>query len=85
MHGSGRPPGGGHGSPLQDSCLENPTGRGARRAAVHGVGQDCLKRLHSHSPPQPASSAGSPVFMAGCKPLLCCWSWWEVGKHIEMG
>ena len=30
-------PGGGNGSPLQYSCLENPMGRGAWRAAVHGV------------------------------------------------
>ena len=29
MPGSGRPPGGGHGSPLQYSCLENPMDRGA--------------------------------------------------------
>ena len=30
-------PGGGHGNPLQYSCLENPMGRGAWRATVHGV------------------------------------------------
>ena len=30
-------PGGGHGNALQYSCLENPMGRGARWAAVHGV------------------------------------------------
>ena len=35
--GSGRSPGGGHGNPLQDSCLENPMDRGAWQAAVHGV------------------------------------------------
>ena len=35
--GSGRPPGGGHGSPLQYSCLENPTTRGVWWATVHGV------------------------------------------------
>ena len=35
--GSGRSPGGGHGTPLQSSCLENPMDRGAWRAAVHGV------------------------------------------------
>ena len=35
--GSGRSPGGGHGSPLQYSCLENPVDRGDWRAAVHGV------------------------------------------------
>ena len=35
--GLGRPPGGGHGNPLQYSCLENPMDRGTLRAAVHGV------------------------------------------------
>ena len=35
--GSGRSPGGGHGNPLQCSCLENPMDGGAWRAAVHGV------------------------------------------------
>ena len=35
--GSGRSPGGGNGSPLQCSCLENPMDRGAWRATVHGV------------------------------------------------
>ena len=33
----GRFPGGGHGNPLQDSCLENPMDRGVQWAAVHGV------------------------------------------------
>ena len=37
--GWGRSPGGGHGSPLQCSCLENPTDRGAWRATVHGAAQ----------------------------------------------
>ena len=35
--GWGRSPGGGHGNPLQYSCLENPMDRGAWRAAVRGV------------------------------------------------
>ena len=35
--GLGRSPGGGHGSPLQYPCLENPMDRGARWTAVHGV------------------------------------------------
>ena len=35
--GLGRSPGGGHGNPLQYSCLENPTGRGAWWATAHGV------------------------------------------------
>ena len=37
--GSGRPFGGGHGNPLQCSCLENPMGRGVWQATVHGVTQ----------------------------------------------
>ena len=31
VHGLGRSPGGGHGNPLQYSCLENPRDRGAWR------------------------------------------------------
>ena len=34
--GSGRSPGGGHGNPLQYSCLENSMDRGAWQASVHG-------------------------------------------------
>ena len=34
---SGRCPGGGHGNPLQYSCLENPMDRGAWQATVHRV------------------------------------------------
>ena len=36
---SGRSPGGGHGYPLQYSCLESPMDRGAWRATVHGVAE----------------------------------------------
>ena len=35
--GLGRSPGGGHGNPLQCSCLENPMDRGAWRATDHRV------------------------------------------------
>ena len=35
--GSERSSGEGNGNPLQYSCLENPTDRGAWRATVHGV------------------------------------------------
>ena len=35
--GSGRPRGGGHGNPLQDSCLENPMDREAWQSPAHGV------------------------------------------------
>ena len=37
--GSGRSPGGGHGNPLQYSCLENPMDRGTWQAVVHGVAE----------------------------------------------
>ena len=37
ISGSGRSPGGGHGNPLQYSCLENPMDREAWQATVHGV------------------------------------------------
>ena len=37
--GSGRSPGGGHGNPLQCSCLDSPMDRGAWRATVHGVAE----------------------------------------------
>ena len=34
---SGTSPGGGHGNPLQFSCLGNPMARGAWQPTVHGV------------------------------------------------
>ena len=37
--GSGRSPGGGHGNPLQYSCLENPMDRGAWGSTEHGVAE----------------------------------------------
>jgi len=42
MHGSGRSPGGGHGNPLQYSCLENPVDRGGLQPIeLHRVRHDC--------------------------------------------
>ena len=35
--GLGGSPGGGHGNPLQCSCLETPVDRGAWWATVHGI------------------------------------------------
>ena len=49
--GSGRSPGGQHGSPLLYSCLENPTGREAWWATIHRVKKSCtqLKWLSRHT------------------------------------
>ena len=47
--GSERSPGGGNGSPLQYSCLENPMNRGAWQATVHDVAQNqTLLSLYTH-------------------------------------
>ena len=49
--GSGRSPGGGHGNPLQYSCLENPMDRGVWWATVHGVAKSwpLLKQLRTQA------------------------------------
>ena len=51
ISGSGRFPRGGHGSPLQYSCLENPMDRGAWWAVVHRFAQSGtrLKQLSTHA------------------------------------
>ena len=47
--GSGRSPGGGHDSPLQFSCLENPMDRGAWLATIHGVAKSyTTEHTHTH-------------------------------------
>ena len=49
--GLGRSPGGGHGNPLQYSCLENPADREAWWVAVHRVTKSwtLLKQLCTHN------------------------------------
>ena len=41
--GLGGSPGGGHGKPLQYSCLENPMNRGAWQVTVHWVAKSWTK------------------------------------------
>ena len=59
------PPRGGHGNPLQYSCLENPRDRGAWWAAVSGVTQSRtrLKRLSSSSSSIPLPSPTLALIM----------------------
>ena len=49
----GRSPGGGHGNPLQYSCLENPMVRGAWQAIVHRVAEldttEAIQHAHKHN------------------------------------
>ena len=60
--GLGRSPGGGHGNPLQYSCLGNPMDRGVWWATVHGVAKesDTTEQINSSSSnwvPQPSITA----------------------------
>ena len=46
--GLGRSPGGGHGNPLQNSCLESPMERGASRATLYGVTESDMTENTPH-------------------------------------
>ena len=57
------PPGGGHGNPLQYSCLENPMDRGAWRATVHGAAKSRSQlstSTHTFEERERTTSAGEP-------------------------
>ena len=73
--GSGRSPGGGHGNPLQCSCLENPMHRGAWWAAVHRVAesQTRLKRL---------SMCAHPVCPEFCYSFMIRELTWGLGHGV---
>ena len=69
--GLGRSPAGGHGNPLQYSCLENPMGRGAWQAKVHRVA-----KRHDRS-----NLAHTAEIM-----ILKVWDWWKLqGEDFEEG
>ena len=67
--GLGRSPGGGHGNPLQYSCLENPMDMGAWWATVHRVALSWthLKGL--------STQAHKPGDSEGQGRLACCSPW----------
>ena len=52
--GSGRSPGGGHGNPLQYSCLASPMDRVACQATVHGVAKSRTRLKHARTSSRPA-------------------------------
>ena len=64
--GLGRSPGGGHGNPLQHSCLEHPMDRGARWATVHGFCKEWdMTEMTAHPPvPQSLSRVWTPLAAA---------------------
>ena len=76
--GLGRSPGGGHGNPLQYSCLGNPTDRGNWWATVHGVTKKWTwpKQLNTHA--KVVLMLYCCVFSAqqhyGSKAMWCCCS-----------
>ena len=47
--GPGRSPGGGHGNPLQYSCLENSMDGGALRATVHRAAESDMTKVTEHT------------------------------------
>ena len=74
----GRSPGGGHGSPLQCSCLENPMVRGAWWEAVHSVAKSRtqLKR--------PSMNAGLLFYeVIKSLSLLCGCVHWETRRFFH--
>ena len=54
--GSGRSPAGGHGNPLQYSCLENPMDRGTWRATVHGIAEESDTTKHRDTQRRPSAA-----------------------------
>ena len=75
--GSGRSPGGRHGSPLQYSCLENPMDREAWWAIVHSVArsQIWLKGLNKYV------QDTNILTVANCKVSVWCHWIWSWGVH----
>ena len=71
---SGRPPGGGHGNPLQCSCLENPMDGGDWRTTVYRVAKSrtWLKPLSTHTAHIPMQLTFSSKYGEGQGSLACC-------------
>ena len=72
--GSGRSPGGGHGNPLQYSCLENPMDRGAWRDTAPGVTKS-QTRLSTHAL-RPTDYVLIFKLIFYCCNIALWWWWW---------
>ena len=76
--GSGRCPGGGHGNPIQYSCMENSKDRGGWQATIHGVA-DSRKPLgdltttinYSHNAVHYIPAAAAAAMSLQSCPTLC--------------
>ena len=87
--GSGRSPGGGHGNPLQYSCLEHSMDRGAWWATVHGVTKRWTRlsnSAHIHKgilQPVPTEWWEPMVHLSGLL-WACCWTqpWKKLNKRV---
>ena len=75
--GSGRCPGGGHGNPLQYSCLENPMDRGAWWAIVHDVAKNRTRLRTKHSTAQGTGSHVPQLRVCMSQLRVCMW-------HLEI-
>ena len=77
-----RSPGGGHGDPLQYSCLENPMDREAWWATVHRVAK-CrtrLKQLSTHA--CSVTLVNQESFLGGSE-HFSCWCYWFIFWDIK--
>ena len=75
--GSGRSPGGGHGNPPQDSCLENPVNRRAWWAIVHGIPQGWTQLGDT-------STFSCPYLMSQNQMCLSLWTQTiQLGQHYS--
>ena len=73
IHGLGRSPGEGNGNPLQYSCLENHTDRGAWWATVHWVAElDTTERLHLHFVSDLSDAPASSLLIAALFIMPSC-------------
>ena len=73
-----RSSGGGHGLPLQYSCLENPMDRGACQATVHGIAKSWtwLKWLNTHT------HAHTYMYTYGWVPSIFTWNYHNIVNQL---